>query len=47
MPAAQANVMQRSIPHSQFALISGAGHLSNVEQPAQFNDAIAAFLSRI
>jgi 3-oxoadipate enol-lactonase len=36
--------MHRDIPGSQLAVIKGAGHMSNMEQPAAFNDALARFL---
>ncbi len=36
--------MHRTIPGSELAVIEGAGHLSNLEQPAAFNLALARFL---
>jgi 3-oxoadipate enol-lactonase len=36
--------MQRAIPGSLLVTIAGAGHLSSLEQPAAFNEALAAFL---
>ncbi len=36
--------MQKAIPGSELAVIEGAGHLSNLEQPAAFNLALARFL---
>ena len=37
--------MQRAIPGSHLVVVQGAGHLSNVEQPHQFNAALADFLT--
>ncbi len=36
--------MHQAIPGSELAVIEGAGHLSNIEQPAAFNLALARFL---
>jgi pimeloyl-ACP methyl ester carboxylesterase len=36
--------MHRDIPGSELTVIKGAGHMSNMEQPAAFNDALARFL---
>ena len=36
--------MQRDIRGSELTVIKGAGHMSNMEQPAVFNDALARFL---
>jgi pimeloyl-ACP methyl ester carboxylesterase len=36
--------MHRDIAGSELAVIKGAGHMSNMEQPTQFNDALARFL---
>jgi 3-oxoadipate enol-lactonase len=38
--------VQSQVPAAQSAVISGAGHLSNLEQPAAFNKALLAFLDR-
>ena len=43
-PVSDAEAMQRAIPRSTLAVISGAGHLSNLEQPEQFSKALADFL---
>ena len=43
-PPDQADAMQRAIPGSERVVIAGAGHLSNLEQPSAFNDALARFL---
>jgi 3-oxoadipate enol-lactonase len=44
-PVEHARDMQRQIGGSDLRLIPKAGHLSNLEQPAAFNDAVAHFLS--
>ena len=43
---ALARDMARRIPGAELVEIRGAGHLSNIEQPARFNDAVLAFLAR-
>jgi 3-oxoadipate enol-lactonase len=43
-PAALAEAMSRRIPGARLALIRGAGHLSNLEQPEAFNAAVLGFL---
>jgi len=43
-PKAAAEEMHRGITGSQLAIVAGAGHLSNLEQPAAFNAALADFL---
>jgi 3-oxoadipate enol-lactonase len=37
--------MAALIPDAQFLVIEGAGHLANVEKPAEFNAALRAFLA--
>jgi 3-oxoadipate enol-lactonase len=44
-PPAVAENMHASIAGSEFTLIAGAGHLSNLEQPDAFNRALARFLA--
>ena len=44
-PPAVARGMAKRIPGARLAVISGAGHLSNLEQPAQFNQLVLRFLS--
>jgi 3-oxoadipate enol-lactonase len=39
--------MHGRIPGAELAVIEKAGHLSNLEQPGQFNRVLAAFLSRV
>lgn len=45
-PPALARAMARRIPGAELVEIQGAGHLSNLEQPERFNDAVLAFLAR-
>lgn len=44
-PFADSETMQRAIARSRLVVIPGAGHLSNVEQPAAFSRALADFLA--
>ncbi|OLC49131.1 MAG: hypothetical protein AUH43_08105 [Acidobacteria bacterium 13_1_40CM_65_14] len=43
-PRAAAEEMHRGIAGSQLAVIPGAGHLSNLEDPSAFNASLAQFL---
>lgn len=43
-PPALAEGIVRRIPGARLALIPGAGHLSNIEQPKAFNAAVVPFL---
>jgi pimeloyl-ACP methyl ester carboxylesterase len=45
-PVADAEAMQRAIARSTLCVIPGAGHLSNLEQPAAFNRALTTFLNK-
>jgi len=45
-PADRAREMLAAIPGAQLATIVGAGHLSNLEQPGDFNLALQRFLSQ-
>lgn len=45
-PPAVGRGMAAQIPGSQFVEIAGAGHLSNMEKPAEFNAAVLEFLLR-
>ncbi|HWW83768.1 MAG TPA: alpha/beta fold hydrolase [Vicinamibacterales bacterium] len=45
-PVENARDLHRQIPGSDLRLIPMAGHLSNLEQPEAFNDAVGHFLSR-
>jgi pimeloyl-ACP methyl ester carboxylesterase len=42
-PLSVAQQFHRAIPNARLAIISGAGHLSNFEAPAQFNAAVRDF----
>jgi pimeloyl-ACP methyl ester carboxylesterase len=44
-PPPASEEMQRAIAGSELVRIPQAGHLSNLEQPALFNAALAAFLT--
>jgi 3-oxoadipate enol-lactonase len=44
-PPSIARNMAKRIPGARLAVISGAGHLSNLEQPGQFNQVVLRFLS--
>lgn len=39
--------MAKKIPGSEKVVIDGAGHSANLDQPASFNDAVAAFLKTL
>jgi 3-oxoadipate enol-lactonase len=43
-PPALHEAMHRALPQSRLAVLPGAGHLSNLERPAQFTTALSAFL---
>jgi len=43
-PPALSEQMHRDIPGSELVVIKGAGHMSNMEQPQLFNEALARFL---
>jgi len=45
LPVALSRRIHNRLGHSTFAVISNAGHLSPLEQPAQVTEAISAFLS--
>lgn len=44
-PVSLARQMSGRIPGSQLAVIPGAGHISNLERPEEFNEAVSRFLS--
>ena len=46
-PVAMARVIHEAMPGSELAIIPSAAHISNIEQPAAFNAALTAFLSRV
>jgi pimeloyl-ACP methyl ester carboxylesterase len=45
-PPDTAREMARRIPDAELAMIEGAGHLPNLEQPERFNQILADFLKR-
>ena len=45
-PPAMSEQMHRDIPGSELVVIPGAGHMSNMEQPAAFNAALGRFLDQ-
>jgi pimeloyl-ACP methyl ester carboxylesterase len=42
-PLGVARQFEQAIPNTKLVVIPGAGHVSNLEQPEQFNDAVRAF----
>lgn len=38
--------LARTLPHAQLALIPGAGHLSNLDNPSAYNQALDQFLAK-
>jgi 3-oxoadipate enol-lactonase len=44
-PLADAENMRRAVPGSRLVTIPGAGHMSNMEAPREFNAAVLAFLA--
>ncbi len=46
-PVADAELMHREIGGSRLQIIKGAGHVSNLEKPDEFNRALVEFLSSV
>ena len=46
-PPADADLMKREIRGSRLEVIEGAGHVSNIERPAEFNRALENFLREL
>jgi 3-oxoadipate enol-lactonase len=46
-PPAMAKSIADAIPGARFVVIPAAGHLSNIEQPTAFNDAVLGFLTAV
>jgi 3-oxoadipate enol-lactonase len=46
-PPDLSRAMQRAIRGAELVILPRAGHLSNLEQPEAFNDALARFLDRV
>ena len=42
-PLSVARQFEQAIPDTKLVVIPGAGHVSNLEQPEQFNDAVREF----
>jgi len=42
-PLSVARQFEQRIPDAQLVVIPGAGHVSNLEQPEQFNEAVRQF----
>jgi 3-oxoadipate enol-lactonase len=47
IPVQESEAMQDAIPGSQLVVIPGAGHLTNVEAPDAFNNALRHFLTTL
>ena len=46
-PPSEAKLMAERIPLARLAVIPGAAHLSNLEQPALFNDVLHSFVANL
>lgn len=46
-PPAQSEAMVAALPAAQLVLLPGVGHLSNLEAPLAFNQALSDFLGRV
>src|SRR6185503_16034482 len=46
-PVGEAEALRNGIPHSRMRVIPGAGHLSNLEQPVEFNRALGEFIREL
>lgn len=46
-PVAASQSMKEKIPGSEIAIIPGAGHISNMEHPVEFNKHLSAFVAKI
>lgn len=47
IPPPESRALAAAIPGAELVEIAGAGHLSNLEKPAEFNAALARWLSRV
>jgi 3-oxoadipate enol-lactonase len=45
-PVATARTIHEALPSSELVVLKSASHLSNMEQPQAFNDALLDFLAR-
>ena len=46
-PVTDAEFMHERIPNSRMEIIEGAAHMTNLEQPEVFNDALVSFLNEL
>jgi len=46
-PLADSEMMHAKIQHSRLVVLDNAGHVSNLEQTEQFNDALMTFLESV
>lgn len=46
-PVADAEFMHEKIPNSKLAVIEGAGHMPNLEKPAEFNRVVEEFIKSL
>jgi len=47
LPPAHAEALAAAVPGASLALLDGVGHLSNLEAPAAFDDALSGFLAQV
>ena len=45
-PLSVARQFERAIPNTELVLIPGCGHVSNLEEPGRFNEAVREFCRR-
>ncbi len=46
-PPSASQAMKEKIPHAEIHVLSKSGHLSNMENPAMFNEFLVAFLRKV
>jgi pimeloyl-ACP methyl ester carboxylesterase len=46
-PVSESEALRNGIPHSRLRVIKDAGHLTNLEQPAEFNSALSEFFRAV
>lgn len=47
LPPAMSEIIRDGIPDAQYAMVMGAAHLANIQDPAQFNRIVRAFVDGI
>ncbi len=47
IPASEARIMNEAVAGSELHIVESSGHLTCLEQPARFNEAVSGFISRI